>query len=393
MKRILVAGWIGSGNMGDEGILASINESLAGFAKVRALSTDEAHTKRMLGISTAPFDVLPHPVRFLRAFREADLVLIGGGGLLQDRSSLLNVPRYAYKAVLARLLRRPVAFYAISVGPIRHRATELLVRMTLNRCSFVTVRDAASRERLISYGVRADLITVTADPAITLKPSTEPSASWLQMRTSGKTPLVGVSLRHPAESSRLLPVGLAHRLGLARRRAGAEYDALISVVANALDRIHEACGVRFAFLPLWYTRDRQVHDDVLAAMEHRDSAWELDREHSPHDFKALVGSVDLMISMRLHGVIFAASTGTPFIALGYAQKVSDFVDQVGMPKQLISLDALTAETLTSLALATLADRESLSNAMRGALPILASGDEANVAAVRRTLDSTQPAVG
>jgi polysaccharide pyruvyl transferase WcaK-like protein len=51
-----------------------------------------------------------------------------------------------------------------------------------------------------------------------------------------------------------------------------------------------------------------------------------------------VGRAGLLISMRLHPVIFASNVATPAIALSYAAKVKAFCDQMGLGDWLIDLE-------------------------------------------------------
>jgi polysaccharide pyruvyl transferase WcaK-like protein len=51
----------------------------------------------------------------------------------------------------------------------------------------------------------------------------------------------------------------------------------------------------------------------------------------PRQMLGLVEHLDLVIGMRLHVLIFAALSATPFLPLPYAGKVADFVAAAGVP--------------------------------------------------------------
>ena len=89
MKRLLLSGYYGYGNAGDEAVLAGL---VAGFRaaqpdgglEIVALSGSPAETEAAHGIAAAD---RYKPGVLLREIRRADLVLSGGGSLLQDVTS------------------------------------------------------------------------------------------------------------------------------------------------------------------------------------------------------------------------------------------------------------------------------------------------------------------
>ena len=123
VPRIFLVGYYGFGNAGDELILRAALADLRAAAPdltVRVLSHDPAATEREHGVTAVSRN---RPGLVLAAVREADLVLVGGGGLLQDATGAGTVPYYAGLAWAARTVGRGVAGYALGVGPLRRRAT------------------------------------------------------------------------------------------------------------------------------------------------------------------------------------------------------------------------------------------------------------------------------
>jgi len=49
--------------------------------------------------------------------------------------------------------------------------------------------------------------------------------------------------------------------------------------------------------------------------------------------------------MRLHSIIFATITNSPFIAIDYDPKVKYYVDSLDLPELLINLNQLTVKNL------------------------------------------------
>src|SRR3954466_12860908 len=157
MKRTaLLAGYYGFGNTGDEAILASL---LAGLsrrepsARFVVLSGDPADTQRRHGVSAISW----RDIEALSAeVSQADLVILGGGGLFQeywgfDPEALLTVRAggisyYSGPAALAALSRKPLRLHGLGFGPLSSAPAARFTRAVCRAASAVSVRDVPSRE-------------------------------------------------------------------------------------------------------------------------------------------------------------------------------------------------------------------------------------------------------
>src|SRR5579863_8848418 len=169
--RIALSGYYGSGNTGDEAVLAGIVESFArrGVAEradLTVLSADPDDTTQRHGLRA----VDRMSLRAVReALRTSDLLLSGGGSLLQDTTSLRSLLYYLGVVRLARGGGTPVMFYAQGIGPLRRGVSRILVRRVADRVQYITVRDPGSADLLARIGVRRPPVEVTADPAFALQ--------------------------------------------------------------------------------------------------------------------------------------------------------------------------------------------------------------------------------
>ena len=164
--RFLVSGYYGFGNAGDEAILAGLVEGfrqLHPTAELTVLSGNPADTMAEHGVIAVPRDL--RSVR--RQVRLSDVVISGGGGLLQDATSWRSPLYYLATIHLARSAGRPVAFLGQSIGPLRRPWVGLLVRRALSQVEAVSVRDELSRDTLVRLGLSRQ-VAVTADLAFLL---------------------------------------------------------------------------------------------------------------------------------------------------------------------------------------------------------------------------------
>src|SRR5579872_2840845 len=148
--RIAVSGYYGCGNTGDEAVLAGIIESFArrgaaGRAEITVLSADPDDTRQRHRLPAVD-RMSMHAVR--RTLRTSDLLLSGGGSLLQDTTSLRSLVYYLWIVRLARILGTPVMFYAQGIGPLRRRVSRAMVRVVADRVHYITVRDPGSARTL-----------------------------------------------------------------------------------------------------------------------------------------------------------------------------------------------------------------------------------------------------
>ncbi len=341
-RRILLAGYYGFGNAGDEAILASIVAHLRALKPDLAIavsSGDPEGTARAHGVEAVFWR---DPLGLEDAVRQSDLVVIGGGGLFHDywgfpAEALLSdqhwgLSYYAAPAALALLHEKPLMLYAVGVGPLLTDAGRDFTRAVCDAASLLTVRDEESRDELVALGVAAERIEVTADPAFAFG-ARAVDAEDLARVLAAKRPLVGVALRH--------------------WDVGVEPERWEAEVAQALDRFREETGGGVLFLPFQQEsvaieNDGAVAARVRARMRDAEAAAILPGGGDPALLAAAIGECDLVLAMRMHAGVFAALSGVPIVSLDYDPKVSRLMRQLGQPDFGLSLPDLTAEKLARL---------------------------------------------
>lgn len=313
---MLVAGWVGSTNLGDELVLAGLVRLLRSQGhRVAAVSLQPATTRLQHGIGAVDHRRMD---QLLRATSSADLVVWGGGGLVQDETSPFNLPYHLSRAWLAELAGTPWVGLGLGAGPVTGALGHRLVT-GLRRAHAITVRDGPSQAVLAEHGVAS---RVTADLAVHL---TGP-ASWStgaeveaggmagQAATAvggaaGPSPIV-VSLRPWAGGGGRLPVSWGGRTAQVP-------DGFVAAVAAALDRVAERTGAPIRFVALQTDRDRDLHRAVVDAMRTPAEALEPVLATLP----ALLAEARLVVAMRYHAGLVATLAGCPSVLLGYSPKV------------------------------------------------------------------------
>ncbi|WP_260405558.1 polysaccharide pyruvyl transferase family protein, partial [Paenibacillus sp. 598K] len=170
--RLVLSGYYGFHNSGDEAVLRSILlalETAAAEAGIRVvpvvLSGDPEGTRQMYGVEARH---RMRPAEVLAALRECDGLISGGGSLLQDATSAKTIPYYTGVLKLAQLLGKPTFIYSQGIGPVQRRWMDPLIRHVMRRSAYISVRDPESAELLGRMGVDRSRIEVVPDPVMAM---------------------------------------------------------------------------------------------------------------------------------------------------------------------------------------------------------------------------------
>ena len=301
--RVVLSGYYGFGNLGDEALLAIIiaqlRERFAGCT-IDVLSATPEETARTYGVeATARMDL--GAVR--RAIERSDVLLSGGGGLLQNVTSLKSLLYYAGVIRTAIRAKKLTMIFGQSIGPLDFWGKSV-VREFCRGVSFATVRDERSRA-LLAPLLPGTKVERTADPVFLFEPGAQP----LDLATEGlgpsDAPLVVVSVR---------------------RWTGG--DATASAIASAVDHLGERYGARVAFLPLGGPADAEASTVIIRRCR---TSPVLLPDYPLAQAAQVIGQAQLVIGMRLHALILAARLGVPFLAIPYDPKIEALCDDLTYP--------------------------------------------------------------
>lgn len=314
--RIVLSGYYGFNNLGDEAILSALVQQIRALepaATVVALSGNPAQTRARLGIEAVHRMDMP---AVYNAIREADLFASGGGSLLQDVTGPGSVPYYLGLVWLAQRLGKRTMFLGQGVGPLNALASRWMVGAVARKADALTVRDQASRELLVRCGVRADHVQLTADPVLAMEPTMGPAADELWQR-------VGLEAGRPT-------------IAVAIRPWATWYERQLKAFSAVLAQRADEWGAQILLLPFHRPDDEPLMDELAHCLSTRPASHAprvvvLQETLEPEAMMGLLARVDLLVGMRLHALIMGAACAVPAIALVYDPKVSAFADLAGYP--------------------------------------------------------------
>ena len=347
MTRLLLSGYYGYGNAGDEAVLAGLVRGFrqlpgGGTLELTALSGDPAKTEAEHGIRAVDRYHLP---TLGREIRSTDLFLSGGGSLLQDVTSAHGIFYYLGVVRLAQMLGKKTMFVAQGIGPLKLARSRRLVRSVASRLNAVTVRDPDSAQLLREIGVTRPPIDVTGDPALLLE---------APPRSAEGSGAFGVALRPwPGQDT------LADQVAEACRTVLGGHRALLFPMQPGPDR---PAAKQFA---------RNWHQNLAGQGTsglNRDTLCTPERGLDP--LLANIAGCEMMVGMRLHALILAAAAGVPSVALSYDPKVAAFMRSCGQADAVWTVGQDSADTLVSLLTRAWSERGERAAALAAALPTL-----------------------
>ncbi|MFO3797175.1 MAG: polysaccharide pyruvyl transferase CsaB, partial [Anaerolineales bacterium] len=332
MRTILIGGYYGAGNLGDEAILECMLKDM------RALRSDlhfivtswnPTKTAQTFDVESVHWQDIS---ALLEAGKRADLILLGGGGLFQDywgidpdtylRRTAFTITTYGSLPLLAKLLGIPCMIYAQGVGPLKSESAQEHVRLAFERCQVITLRDEESLTLLQRCGFSpsaAQTVEITADPAFTLEIDSSARQQAEDILAQEGIPLgtnlISVSLRYWDLSTE-----------------SAEWLSGVAAGLNAY--LAKDSRAHILFLPFQidartpYTDDRPTLQQVRAQVFYPERTHLIEGEISPRCMQAVFERSALVIGMRLHALILAINAGVPIIALPYDSKVTSLLRQL-----------------------------------------------------------------
>lgn len=304
---IVLSGYYGFDNAGDEALLSAICSSIQRIEPQAEFVVLSGCPQKTEQLHQLPAVDRMKPWQVIKIMKQADLLISGGGSLFQDVTGPRSLPYYMSVVALAKMLGKPVIFYAQGVGPIKRRFSRFLMRWWGNKVEMITLRDEQSRKLLAELGVTRPPIYVTADPVFTLEPAPE-QLEYAQ----------ALLQRYQLEPGRLIGVSVRPWLALADLRPD---------IARLLDCLVRD-GYQVIFIPMDYGFD--LPESHLVATMMNEPSTILDENLSGLEIIALMSHMEMMIGMRLHSLIFAASQGVPFAGISYDPKIDAFLESFAL---------------------------------------------------------------
>ena len=292
-KKVVISGYYGADNFGDESILEVLIQRLKkDEADITVLSTNPEKTARTHGVNSIHSFKLG---KVMSALSKCDILVSGGGSLLQDATSVKSLFYYLWVIFMAQFYKKQVLIFAQGIGPINNKIGEFFTKKLLKNCRWISVRDDKSLFLLRGWGLKPELV---CDPLYDLE-------------VSGSTPSnrVGVQLRSFKSLTEKLLITLANRVAI----EFADKEIEIYSFQDSLDL--KVCQ---HFEQLLLSVNPNLKTTVISGK-------------TPKEIIKLIASLEYMIAMRFHAILIALKYGIKTLAINYDYKIEAICNDAKIP--------------------------------------------------------------
>jgi polysaccharide pyruvyl transferase WcaK-like protein len=328
MYKIVISGWYGEKNLGDEIILQSMIETIKADipnADISVLSFNPNYTKDYQTVNAVnhfPYTLKNLIGRVLRndlfsiieaylTVKKADLIIIGGGGFLSDWNPKAIKPWLKQIYFFKCILKKKVMLYAIGAGPFLSLKYQKKTKKALDMVDSITVRDEESRTQLKKCGVHN--VKVTADPAVSLIDRSTKLSYENGVRT------IGLSIA-PLFINSLW------------KNSNEKYNKYLQAFVDFINLVNKTYKDRLnlVFIPMQDEYDRTFNLEIINQINYRNNvSIIMDGETIDEKLVHLKGC-DLIVGMRLHSIIISSTYGIPSLGVVYHHKVHEYLGRIGL---------------------------------------------------------------
>ncbi len=310
-KNFLISGYYGYKNSGDDALLASVVKDIL---EINPENKINILTKKD---STYDFKDTTYTDRFsffklIKAIKKTDVLIMGGGSLLQDKTSNRSLYYYLSLMFFANLFKKKVYLYANGIGPITKSLNIWLTKKILNKTYVMTLRDKDSFDFIKKIGVTKPEILVTADSVFSLE------ADFVVTKNVEKK--VAFVIRNWDNA--------------------AKFSIELAKFADYLITEHH---LEITFVPLKLNDDETIAERIIGLMQNTAEMIVLDNERALIEY---FSTCYFTVCMRFHGLIYSSLASSIAIGLSYDKKVSSVCNSLNLA--FLETEQITSDALISI---------------------------------------------
>ncbi len=333
---VLISGSYGNGNVGDETILETIISQLRSHDPELPICVMSRRPRQTAQRNQVSSIYTFHPWKITARMKRAKLLISGGGSLIQNATSTRSLAFYLQVIRQAHRRGCKVMMYGCGIGPVTGKINRWWAGKRIDsNVDLITLRDPESKEELERLGVKRPEIRVTADPALLQRIPEEKRQSY-----EAYAQKAGLERQGNYCLFALRPWGNVHKK--------------TALLAQAAEYVYEKHGLIPVLFMLEPGKDRAISQGVYDKI--RCPKVMLPELTDGAVICALMGDMKLVVTMRLHALIFAAGQGTPLVGISYDPKVRGFMEYMEQ-NSYVSMEELSEENLRNCVDRALGSRE------------------------------------
>ena len=287
---VLISGYYGFKNTGDDSLLKSIVSNLKqakNDVTITVLSRKPDETSALYGVeSINRFNFC----KIRSVMKNTRLLISGGGTLLQDETSIKSYKYYSTVIKTALHYGTKVMIYANGIGPLNNAKNIEDCKKLLEKVDVITLRDQNSLEELKAMGVKKE-ITVTADPAFAL-----------------------VCDDYKNKDNNYFIVSV-------RKWKHLQPDFAKSI-ASICSEVHKKHGLTPVLVPMQKRLDLELCTEIAQLCGGKVN----NNFENAEQLLTYIKDSKFVMGMRLHALIYSLSMSVPVVPLSYDPKVDAIID-------------------------------------------------------------------
>lgn len=297
-RKALIIGGYGFGNIGDEAILSGIIQKNSPiYDEIIVFSSNPEETISFHGVRA-------EKKNFWRFFL-CDEIIIGGGELFQDGLAWKN----ASAIFFAKLMKKKVRVLGVGID-VNGKVERALTKLSLKISDEISVRDNRSADILISMNIDPDKIKIVEDFAFCLKPQLTEKMNefYLNYGLAGSMFII-----------------------LVLRQKNPEIDDMLltyftKFVRNQLEKRR---NLKIVLIPFGRHPYSPNENDIILLQKLKsdvknDRLIMFEGPFEPASILWLISKANLVISARLHPLIFSNIVNTKGIAIPLFSKTRSY---------------------------------------------------------------------
>ncbi len=293
MLNLVISGYYGFKNFGDEAILSVLTEHLKSLgANVTVITSNPAYTSQKDNVETVKtFDIK----NIIRVLKNSDALISGGGSLLQDVTSLKSLMYYAFIIFLALIFKKKVLIFAQGIGPLNSKLSQFIVKNLLKQAAFISVRDEKSLELLADAGISAKLV---CDPIFSVEIPETPKEKKLVVQLRSFPTLNDEFLNELAQNI---------------NKNFSDKKIEILSLQDSLDK--DVCEKFNNIL-------KNLNPNIITSVK---------TGLLPQEIINTIANAEYLIGMRFHALLIGLRAGTKTLAINYDIKVENLAKSFDLP--------------------------------------------------------------
>ncbi len=292
MPNLLLAGYIGCGNLGDDAIMLGLVEGLKNSNySFTVMSGSPEETYRQHGI---PSFQRTDGKALDEAISKCDALVFPGGSIFQDATSVRSVGYYSNLIKKAKSAGKKVVMLGQGIGPLDSFFGKKMAATAFNMVDAIAVRDPQSATTLKALGVK-HTPRITGDLAFLMPDAVNP-ADQNNFNVGGMR-MIGVSVKSHGKLD------------------------VVSIFGDFCRLIFQS-----GQMPVLLEMDRNEDGPLIDKIEKQQGGKipDIKKLASPVQVQQRVIRMDAMVATRLHAGILATTVGVPSLMVSYDPKVAAF---------------------------------------------------------------------